>query len=62
MAFAANRANAATPTNTLGTIVRRDPCDVSFGAGTITARFVGDGSGLTNLPTPPPFYRRVADG
>lgn len=51
-----NRALAATPTNYLGTIIRRDPCDASFEAGTITARFVGDGSGLTNLPTTPPYY------
>ena len=56
VAFGANRANAATPTNELGTIVRRDPCDASFVAGTISARFVGDGSGLTNLPTTPPYY------
>jgi N-acetylneuraminic acid mutarotase len=57
VAFGVNRANAATPTNQLGTIVRRDPCDASFVAGAITAsRFVGDGSGLTNLPTTPPYY------
>ncbi len=60
VAFGANRANAATPTNQLGTIVRRDPCDASFVAGTITAKFVGDGSGLTNLPTTPPFYSAPA--
>ena len=52
----ANRANAATPTNILGAIVQRQPSDASFAAGTITARFVGDGSGLTNLPTTPAYY------
>ena len=56
VASGANRGNAATPTNILGAIVRRDPCDASFSAGTITARLVGDGSGLTNLATSPPYY------
>ena len=60
VASGANRGNAATPTNILGAIVRRDPCDASFVAGTITARFVGDGSGLTNLPTTPPYYAAPA--
>lgn len=45
-------AQAATPGNVCDTLVRRDPADASFSAGTIRAeRFVGDGSGLTNLPT-----------
>ncbi len=43
-------ANAATNANTVGKIVRRDSSDGGFAAGTITAKFVGDGSGLTNLP------------
>lgn len=42
-------ANAATNANTAGTIVKRDGAG-SFFAGTITATFVGDGSGLTNVP------------
>lgn len=56
VASGATAANFATPTNVLGAIVRRDPCDSSFAAGTVTGRFVGDGSGLTNLPTAPPYY------
>ena len=56
VAFGAAEAIAATPTNELGVIVRRDPCDSSFAAGTISARFIGDGSGLTNLPTSPPYF------
>lgn len=42
-------ANTATSMNTAGKIVRRDTSDGGFAAGTITARFVGDGAGLTNL-------------
>lgn len=60
VAFVAGRVLAATPTNVLGSIVRRDPCDASFTAGTITGRFVGDGGGLTNLPTTPPYYSAPA--
>lgn len=60
VAFAAGRVFAATSTNVLGSIVRRDPCDASFAAGTITGRFVGDGGGLTNLPTTPPYYAAPA--
>jgi N-acetylneuraminic acid mutarotase len=42
-------ANTATNVNTVGKIVRRDTADGGFSAGTITAKFVGDGAGLTNL-------------
>ncbi len=56
VATGANAANAATNINTPGTLVRREECDGNFIAGTITARFVGDGSGLTNLPTSPNQY------
>ena len=62
VSFGAGRALAATPVNELGTIVRRDPANRSFAAGTITARLVGDGSALTNLPTPPAFYGAPAGG
>ncbi|MCX6916733.1 MAG: hypothetical protein NT167_27425, partial [Verrucomicrobia bacterium] len=41
--------NAATNTSLAGTLVQRDSSG-NFAAGTITARFSGDGSGLTNLP------------
>ncbi|MEI7935595.1 MAG: hypothetical protein WCK27_02800 [Verrucomicrobiota bacterium] len=49
LATGATRANAATNTSLAGTLVQRDSSG-NFAAGTITARFSGDGSGLTNLP------------
>lgn len=57
VAAGANAANAATPDNTPGTLVRRDPLSGNFSSGTITGKFVGDGSGLTNLPTTPAAYQ-----
>jgi hypothetical protein len=56
VASGANAANAATNVHAPGAIVRRDACDGNFAAGAITARFIGDGSGLTNLPTSPNQY------
>ena len=50
-------ANAATPGFTCDAIIRRDPGTGGFMAGPIRATsFVGDGSGLTNLPTSPNQY------
>jgi hypothetical protein len=57
VASGANRANAATSSNVLGSIVFREDCYGDFDAGTVRAKFVGDGSGLTNLPTTPVAYQ-----
>ncbi|MBI4325509.1 MAG: hypothetical protein HY674_09625 [Chloroflexi bacterium] len=55
VAAGANAANAATDANTPGTLVKRN-ANGDFAAGTITGRFVGDGSELTNLPAAPSAY------
>lgn len=49
VAAGASRANAATNASVGGTLVQRDASG-NFSAGTVTGRFSGDGSGLTNLP------------
>jgi len=56
VALGANAANAATSLNLPGAIVRREAAGGHLAAGTISAQFVGDGSGLTNLPTSPDRY------
>jgi hypothetical protein len=48
IADAALAAGAATSASTAGTLVKRN-ANGDFAAGTITAKFVGDGFGLTNL-------------
>lgn len=49
VASGATAANNATSANSPGTIVARDASG-NFSAGTISGIFVGDGSGLSNLP------------
>ena len=48
IASGVSAANAATSANTASTIVKRDASG-NFSAGTITANFIGNGSGLTSV-------------
>ena len=57
VAAGATAANAATHLNVPGAIVRRDPTSGNIAAGTITGKFMGDGSGLTNLPITPGAFQ-----
>ena len=57
VARGASNAIEASPLFRCDALIRRDPGDGGFHAGPIrAASFTGDGSGITNLPTPPNMY------